>query len=123
VVSAHASPSERKPRALLGDLRQRVQEVAGRTRQTIKARHKQGVAVVKAAYRARQLGAVGLRAAGRLLEHLLRSGGAQLLHLSVNALAVRRDAGIAENHGLIVHQTFATEKPFFIKGLILERKS
>ena len=37
-----------KARALLGDLRQRVEKVARRTRQTIKARHKQGVAVVEA---------------------------------------------------------------------------
>jgi hypothetical protein len=39
-------------RALVGDLRQRVQEVARRARETVKARHKQGVAIVKAAYRA-----------------------------------------------------------------------
>src|ERR1019366_258432 len=36
-------------RALLGDLRQRVEKVARRTRETIKARHKQGVAVVEGA--------------------------------------------------------------------------
>src|SRR5208283_4936891 len=34
-------------RALLGDLRQRVEKVARRTRETIKARHKQRVAVVE----------------------------------------------------------------------------
>ena len=65
-------------------------KVARRTRETVKARHKQGVAVVKAAYRARQFGAFGFRPAGRFLENLLGSGGAQLLHLRVNALAVRR---------------------------------
>jgi hypothetical protein len=106
-------------RALLGDLRQRVQEVACRTRETIKARHKQGVAVIKAAYRARQFGAFGLRPAGRLLENLLGSGGAKLLHLSVNALAVRRDSRVAVNHGFILHQTYATRKPLKINGLVL----
>ena len=45
-----------------------------------------------------ELATIGLGAARRLPENLLGSGGAQSLDLSVNALAVGRDAGIAENH-------------------------
>ena len=77
---------------------ERVQKVARGSRQAVEARHKQRVAFAKAVDRAAQLRAVGLRAARRLPENLLGSGGAQSLDLSVNALAVSRNAGVAENH-------------------------
>ena len=72
---------------------------------------------------AAQLRAVGLCAAGCFLKNFLGSGGAQLLRLRVNALAVRGYPCIAVNHGMILHRTFATGKPFLINGLFLVRKS
>ena len=76
---------------------QRVEKVARRSGQPVEARHQQHVALAERREGAAKLGAVGLRAARRLLEHLLGSGGAKRLHLSINALAIRRDAGISEN--------------------------
>jgi hypothetical protein len=76
-------------RAFVCDLRQRVQEVACRARQPVKARDHQHVAFLKLADRAAELGAVGIGSARLFPKHLLRSGGAKLLHLSVNALAIR----------------------------------
>ena len=58
------------------------------SRQTVKARHQERVAFAEGGNRAPKLGAVALRAAGCLLENLFGSGGAQGLHLRVNALAV-----------------------------------
>ena len=52
-----------------------------------------------------ELRAVGLGSAGRLAKNLLGSGVAQLLHLRVNALAVRRNACIAVNHALVCTHT------------------
>ena len=71
VVSAHVSPSERKPRAAFVYRRERVEKIAGRTRQPVKPGHHQHVAVGKLAQRVGQLGAVGFRAARRLLEDRL----------------------------------------------------
>jgi hypothetical protein len=45
--------------------------------------------------------------------------GVKLLHLRLNALAVRRYPRIAVNHGFILHQTYATRKLLNINGLIL----
>jgi hypothetical protein len=59
----------------------------------------------------RSCGPVGLGAARHFAEHLAAAGGSKLLNLGVNALAVRRDAGIAVNHGLILHQNSAPKKP------------
>jgi hypothetical protein len=59
-VSAHDIEGT-KARALAGDRCQRVQEVVGRARQPVEARHRQHVALGKLADDAAQLGAVGLR--------------------------------------------------------------
>ena len=48
----------------------------------------------------------------RLTKYLLGSGHAQLLHLRVRALAVRRYSRIAVNHRSIMHQIYATKSPF-----------
>jgi hypothetical protein len=101
-----------KARALVGDLRQYVEKVASRARQPVKSRHHKHVTLIDFFEGFAQSRAVGLCAARCLLEHFLGSGGAQSLHLSVNALVVGRNAGIAENHGMILHRKFATEKPF-----------
>jgi glycosidase len=61
------------------------------------------------------------RIAGRLAENLFGSGGAQLLHLRVNALAVCRYPCIAVNHGSLMHRIFAIKKAFKIKAAFLER--
>jgi hypothetical protein len=78
--------SRTKARALGCNRRQRVQKIAGRARQTVEARHHQRVAFGKLVESAAQLDAVGLRAAGGFPQDFLGSGGAQLLHLSINAL-------------------------------------
>ncbi|VTZ51613.1 hypothetical protein MPC4_400014 [Methylocella tundrae] len=100
-----------KARALAGDCRQRVQEVARRARQPVEARHGQNVAPGNLADDAAQLGAVSFRAARRFPEDLLGSGGAQLLDLRVEALAVRRYPCIAINHRPLMHLIYATKKP------------
>jgi hypothetical protein len=109
VVSAKAG-------LLLGDRRQDVEQVARRSRQAIEPRHQKHVAGVELVERTAKLGAIGRRAAGRLTPHLLRAGGPQLLHLRVDALAVRRYPCIGVNHGAILPLYFAPEKPFSIKG-------
>jgi len=74
-----------------------VQEVARRAREAVKARHKQGIPFIKGFDCSRRLAPVGLGSARGLTKNLLRSGVAQLLHLSVNALAVRAYPRITEN--------------------------
>src|ERR1700719_961776 len=88
VVSAHVSLSERKPAPLPVIAasvfnRSRVDRASRSRRVTVKH-----VALFKLADDAAQLGAVGSRAACRFPKDLLGSGGAQLLHLRVEALAV-----------------------------------
>ena len=117
VVSAQVSPSERNPAPAFGDRVERVEQVARRARQPVKARHHQHVAGGELVERAAQLRAVGLGAAGSLAKHLLGSGGAQLLHLRVNALAVRRYSCIAVNHALLMHVISAQKKPLFVLWL------
>ena len=68
-----------------------------------------------------QLLAVGLRSAGRFSKHLLCPGRAQLLHLRVNTLAVRRYPCIAIFHDGIMQRIYAAKKPFVFSGLILLR--
>jgi hypothetical protein len=70
-----------KARALAGDRLQRVQEVAGRARQPVAARHHQHVALGKSVESAAQLDAVGLRAACCFFKDLRGSCGVQLLPL------------------------------------------
>jgi hypothetical protein len=82
---------------LLGDRRERVQQVAGRAGEAIEPRHHYHVAGGEFGDKPAQLRPVGLGPARHLAEHLARAGGAELPGLSVNALAAGRDAGIAIN--------------------------
>jgi hypothetical protein len=59
----------------------------------------QASAAAKLREGAAKLRAVGARVARRLAENLVRSGGAKLLELRVNALAVRQNPCVAVNHG------------------------
>jgi hypothetical protein len=110
-------------RALGGDRRQRVQKIAGRAGKPLKPRHHQHVAIGKLVESAAQLGALGLRAACGFLKYLLGSGGAQLLHLRVEALAVGRYLCIAVNHARILLLYSAPGKPFLVKGIFYVRNS
>src|SRR5580704_9697987 len=83
---------------LVGDRRQYVEKVARRSRQAIEPRHHKHVAGVELVEDTAELGAVGLRAAGRGAVDLLRASRAQLPHRRVNALAVRRYPCIAPIH-------------------------
>ncbi len=85
--------------------------------QTIKARDGQNVALFKLADSAAQLRTVGTCAAGRFPKHFLGSGGAQLLHLRIDALAICRNSSVAVNHALLMYVTSAREKTFCINGL------
>ena len=109
--------------AAFADLRERVEKVAGRAGEAVEPRHHEHVAVGKLAHDAAQLDAVRPRAACRLAVDLGSSGGAQLLHLRVNALAVRRYPCIAVNHRLLMHVIFAQEKGFAINGPDFEHNS
>jgi hypothetical protein len=97
VVSAHASPSERKAGFLLGDRYKRVQQVAGRAGEAIKPRHHHHVAGGDFGEKPTKRRPVNRRAARHLAEHLARADGAKLPRLRFNALAASRDAGIAVN--------------------------
>ena len=87
-----------KARALAGDRGKRVQQVAGRAGKPVKARHHQHVTLIELVEGAAQLAAVGSRAACRLSKDLLGSGGARLLDLTVNALAIGRVSRVAVIH-------------------------
>jgi hypothetical protein len=65
---------QREARALAGDRREGVQKVARRSRQ----RDHEHVAGVEPGEDAAELGAIGLRAARHLAEHLARAGGLEL---------------------------------------------
>jgi hypothetical protein len=81
-----------------GDRRERVQQVAGGSRQPVEPRHRQHVAGVEHVEQPAKLCAVGLRAARHFAEHLFASGLGELAHLSVNALAVGRYPCVAVFH-------------------------
>ena len=66
--------------------------------------------------RAAQLRPLGLRPARHFAKHFFRAGGAELLQLGVNVLAVRRDSCIPQNHEAILQQIYATEKRNRIKA-------
>jgi len=97
----HASPSERKPAPFsaicASVLRRSRVERARRSRRVTRSVSPSS----RARNRSRQFPPLGLGSAGRLPKHLLGSGGAKLLHLSVDALAVRRDSRVAVNHRFI----------------------
>jgi len=88
VVSAHASPSERKPAFLTGDRRERVQQVAGGARQPVEPRHHHHVAGVKLVEQAAKLRPVRLGSARHFPEHLACPVFPQIRYLSGDALAV-----------------------------------
>jgi hypothetical protein len=67
----------------------------------VKPRCHEYVAGVELVKRAAKPGAVGLRAARRLAPHLPGTGGAQLLDLRFDALAVRRYPYIGMNHEIM----------------------
>jgi hypothetical protein len=92
--------------ALAGDRRQRVQEVAGRARQRVT------VSTSPLASWPRTRCNWARLVCAPLAVSFLDSGGAQLLHLRVEALAVGRYSCIASNHGMILHQHYATGKSF-----------
>jgi hypothetical protein len=69
---------QREAGALAGDRREGVQKVARRSRQAIEARDREHVAGVEPGEDAAELGAIGLRAARHLAEHLARAGGLEL---------------------------------------------
>jgi hypothetical protein len=75
-----------KARALGGDRRQRVQEVAGRARQAVEVRDGEHVALGELREHTGELDAVGLRAAGLLAVDFGATFGADLLELSVERL-------------------------------------
>ena len=86
-----------------------------------RARHHQHVALGKLIESAAQLDMVGLRAACCFIKDLRGSGGAQLRHLRIDALAVRRYSCIAQNHRNDSGRYSAPEKPFFINGFYLQK--
>lgn len=107
----------------LADHRERVQQVAGGSREAVKPRHHQHVAGVELAEQAGELCPVGLVALRHLAEHLARPVLLQRRNLGGLALAACRDARVTENHKAILHQISATKKRIRIKGLVLVRKS
>ena len=61
---------------------------------------------------------VGRGAGDLLAEYLSAPGRLQLLHLAALVLGGRRDARVAVNHGFILHQKSASEKPNLFKAPI-----
>src|SRR5580704_13956415 len=118
VVSAHASPSERKP-AFLPVIaasvfnRSRVDRASRSSRVTI---HVAGIELVEQAAKLRP---VGLTSARHFAEHLSRPLFPQRRYLSGRALAVRRYQRIAVNHRFILHQNSAPKKRNRFNDLIL----
>jgi hypothetical protein len=116
--------AERAKASLLAcNRREGVEKVACRARQAVETRHHEHVACVEPVEDTAELAAVGLGSTCHLAEHLLGPGSPKLGHLSGGALTVGRDSCIAVNHGAILHQNYAPEKPFLFSGLVLVRKS
>jgi len=84
-----------------------------------RSRHHLYVALGKLIERAAQLDAVGLRAVCCFFKYLRSSRGAQLLHLRVEALAVRRYSRIAQNHGMILGYILQLKSPFLSMGFFI----
>ena len=68
--------------------------------QPVEACNQKHVAGVELVEQPAKQDAIGLRAAGCLAVNLRRAGRAQLLHLSVDALALRADARVAVDRGV-----------------------
>jgi hypothetical protein len=101
-----------------GDRRERVQQVAGGSRQPVEPCHHQDVAGVKLVEQSAKLRPVGLGSARHFAEHLARPVFPQFCYLSRDALAVRRYPRVAVNHGFILHQKSAPKKRNRFKALI-----
>jgi hypothetical protein len=82
---------------LLGDRRERVQQVPGRAGKTVEPGDHQHVAGGEFGDEPGQLRSVGLGSARYFAEHLARAAGTKLPGLSVDALAAGRDASVAVN--------------------------
>ncbi len=117
VVSAHASPRDRKPPPLppmaASVLRRSRVDLASLSRRVTISTSTLADMVKGAA----QPGPVGPCAARRLPENLFGSGLAQLPDLRVNALAVCRYPRIAVNHAGILHVIYAQKKGLFFNDL------
>jgi hypothetical protein len=121
VVSAHVSPSERKPAFLPGDCGENVQQVASGSRQPVEPRYHQHVIGLKLVEQPAKLRAVGPGSADmHVAENLPASGLGQLPRLGLNALALSAVgySCIAVFHAWLMAATYAKEKPFVISGLI-----
>lgn len=110
-------------RALLGDLRDDVQKVTGRTREPVQTRHARDVAFAERGEHSSQLGAIIPCAARRLLEDFLRPGGAQFGDLTIEGLRACRHASIANNHRSIMHRKYETLKARKISAARMVRNS
>lgn len=110
-------------RPSVGNGFERVEKVERRAGQPVESRHHEHVAGIEGGDRARKLGAVALRPAGRLAEHLDGSGGGQRADLRFDALAVRGYPCIAIDHARIMAVTYAKENPLPINALGLLHKS
>jgi hypothetical protein len=84
------------------DCRERVQQVAGGSREAVEPGYGEHVAGVELVEQPAKLRAVGLRAARHFAEHFFASGLGELAHLGVNALAVRRYPRVAVFHALLM---------------------
>src|SRR6266404_4493141 len=107
----------------IGDRRERVQQVARRSRQPVEPRHQQHVASVELVEYPAKLRPVGLRSARHFTEHLARPVLPQRHNLSRDALAVSRYPCIAANHTPLMAVIYAKEKAFSIKALIFFHNS
>ena len=123
MVSAQASPRERKPALRSAIVGEGVQQVAGRAGQAVEPGHHEHVAGGELGEHPAELRPVGLGSARGLAEHLAGAGRPELAHLGVNALAVGRNSCIPVNHGVQSAPIYATEKPFVFSALILVQNS
>ncbi len=103
VVSAHVSPSERKPACLPVIAarvlrRSRVERASRSSRVTHE--HVAGVELVE---HSAELRPVGLCSARHFAEYLFGSGGSQCRELRIDALTVRRYPCMAVDHATILH--------------------
>ena len=107
----------------IGDRGEGVQQVACRSRETIKARDRYQVAGLKGGEQAAKLRAVGLCPARDFAKNFRAACLGELAHLRRGALAVRRYPRIAVNHARILHQNYAPEKRNVFSGLVLVHNS
>jgi hypothetical protein len=99
VVSARVSPRDLKPAFLAVMAASAFNRPAGRSRQPVKPRYHHDVTGGRFR-RGADEAAVGRGSARHFAKQLVRAGRAKLADLRVNALAIRRDAGIAVNRDM-----------------------